>query len=111
MGHLFPHHEDHEGHEVSDIYVFKLRALRVLRGEYAVSLLVAASPQCRSRVSVKLEMTPLLVNHHPIVAARRFQRHVTCADIGEHALGVALQRTPETAATGGLDQKPLAGAH
>src|SRR4030095_2042196 len=30
MGHLFPHHEDHEGHEVSDIYVFKLRALRVL---------------------------------------------------------------------------------
>jgi hypothetical protein len=29
----FTHHEDHEGHEGFEIFGFKLRALRVLRGE------------------------------------------------------------------------------
>ena len=40
------HHEAHEGHEgFIQIYTFKLRALRVLRGEISVSTLVAAMPR------------------------------------------------------------------
>jgi hypothetical protein len=40
----FVHHEAHEGYEGSDILNCELRALRVLRGEYFLSCLVAASP-------------------------------------------------------------------
>jgi hypothetical protein len=39
------HHEDHEGHEGFAFCTFKLRALRVLRGEICIFFLVAASPR------------------------------------------------------------------
>jgi hypothetical protein len=42
---LLSHHEDHEGHEGFGYLVFKLRALRVLRGEMSFSTLVAVQPR------------------------------------------------------------------
>jgi hypothetical protein len=53
------HHEGREGHEdrvtkkVSSLKNngFRLRALRDLRGEMSVSILVAASPRCASAVN------------------------------------------------------------
>jgi hypothetical protein len=81
---------DLEGHENSSI-IFQLRALRVLRGAMCLFVLLAApSPQRRHRFYIKLEVESLLANHHAVVDPRRFQRHVTRTDIGEHPLRRAL---------------------
>jgi hypothetical protein len=71
--------------------IFRLRARRVLRGAMCLFVLLAApSPQRRHRFYIKLEVESLLANHHAVVDPRRFQRHVTRTDIGEHPLRRAL---------------------
>ena len=57
---------------------------------------------------VELKAAPVLMDDGTVVAPRRFERHVTGTHVGEDSLGIALQRIPESAAAGGLDQKTFA---
>src|SRR5262245_63500 len=62
------------------------------------------SPQLRGRLDIKLETTPLLLNHHAVVTSGRCQGYVPRAHVGEYALRRALKRVPKSAAAGGLDR-------
>src|SRR5690349_15643738 len=52
-------------------------------------------------------MPTALLDHDTVIPSCRFERYIAGAYIVEHALGIALQRIPESAAAGGLDQKRI----
>src|SRR2546430_12897009 len=49
---------------------------------------------------VHLEVEPVVLDHHPIVRARRLDRHVVVQDVLEHSPRVALERIAVPARAG-----------
>src|SRR5690242_617636 len=71
------------------------------------SCIAVALPEHRCRRAIEIESPAVLLNHHTVITPRRFERYIAGAYIVEHPLGIALQRIPESAAAGGLDQKRI----
>src|SRR5205823_834884 len=57
---------------------------------------------------VHLEVEPVVLDHHPIVRARRLDRHVVVQDVLEHPPRVALERIAVPARAGLLERHDIA---